>query len=60
MPDESHEGLDRYREGVLQIFSRDGLRLIRNGDPTWEEMVPDAVAASILDRGLFGHPRSAA
>lgn len=51
----SIEQLDRVREDVLSIFSRDVLRLIREGDPAWEKMVPDAVAALIRERGIFGH-----
>ena len=50
--------LARYREDMLQIFSRDVLRLIRRDDPAWEKMVPDAVAALIRERGIFGHRRS--
>jgi hypothetical protein len=47
--------LEQYREEVLSIFSRDVLRLIRAGDPAWEKMVPDAVAALIRERGMFGY-----
>ncbi len=49
--------IERYREEVLPIFSRDVLRLIRNGDAAWEKMVPDAVAALIRERGMFGYRR---
>jgi hypothetical protein len=51
------EPLGQYREDVLHIFSRDVLRLIREGDSAWEKMVPDAVAAMIQDRGIFGYRR---
>lgn len=47
--------IERYREEVLPIFSRDVLRLIRSGDAAWEKMVPDAVAALIRERGMFGY-----
>ena len=47
--------IERYREEFLPIFSRDVLRLIRNGDDAWEKMVPDAVAALIRERGMFGY-----
>ena len=50
--------IERYREEVLPIFSRDVLRLIRNGDAAWEKMVPDAVAALIRERGMFGYRKS--
>lgn len=49
--------IERYREEVLPIFSRDVLRLIRSGDAAWEKMVPDAVAALIRERGMFGYRR---
>jgi hypothetical protein len=44
---------------ILSIFSRDVLRRIREGDATWETMVPKPVAAAIRKRGLFGCPASA-
>ncbi|MGD1030258.1 MAG: TonB-dependent receptor [Opitutaceae bacterium] len=40
---------------ILHIFSRDVLRRIKERDPSWEEMVPAPVAASIKRRGLFGY-----
>lgn len=39
---------------ILHIFSRDVLRRIKEGDATWEKMVPEAVVAAIKRRGLFG------
>jgi hypothetical protein len=30
------------------------LRRIKEGDPTWERMVPDIVVEAIKKRGLFG------
>jgi hypothetical protein len=39
---------------ILHIFSRDVLRRIKEGDPTWERMVPDIVVEAIKKRGLFG------
>jgi hypothetical protein len=53
----SIEGLEHYREDVLHIFSRDVLRLIRAGDPAWEKMVPERVAALIRERSMFGAQR---
>jgi hypothetical protein len=50
--------LEHFREDVLHIFSRDVLRLIREGDSAWEKMVPDAVAALIRERGMFGYRRA--
>jgi hypothetical protein len=40
---------------ILNIFSRDVLRRIKEKDPTWETMVPTKVAEAIKRRGLFGY-----
>jgi hypothetical protein len=45
-------GFDR---DILGIFSRDVLRRIREGDPSWEPMVPGPVATAIKKRKLFGY-----
>ncbi|MEY2878872.1 MAG: hypothetical protein RLZZ15_1252 [Verrucomicrobiota bacterium] len=50
-------GFDR---DILHIFSREVLRRIKENDPTWETMVPAAVAAAIKKRGLFGYAPPAA
>lgn len=39
----------------LNIFSRDVLQRIKNGDPSWEQMVPAKVAEFIKDRKLLGY-----
>ena len=36
------------------IDSDEVLRLIQSGDPSWDKMVPPAVAAAIKQKGLFG------
>jgi len=43
-----------FNPDVLHIYSRDVLQKIRNGDRSWENMVPAAVADGIKRRGLFG------
>ena len=53
----SIEAIDDYRAEFLHIFSREVLRLIRKGDAAWEKMVPDAVAAMIRERCMFGYQR---
>lgn len=53
----SFVALDDAREEYLPILSRDVLRRIAAGDPSWEPMVPPAVAEMIRRRGFFGHPR---
>jgi hypothetical protein len=49
------DSLVGYDSAILGIFSRDVLRRIKEGDPTWEKMVPPPVAAAIKKRGLFGY-----
>ena len=44
-----------YDSDILEIFSRDVLRRIKEKDPTWEKMVPPPVAEAIKRRGLFGY-----
>lgn len=40
---------------ILGIFSRDVLRRLKDGDPTWEHLVPITVAAAIKKHRLFGY-----
>ena len=47
--------LENYDESVLHIFSRDVLRMIREQDETWEEMVPQEIAQVIKRRHFFGY-----
>jgi hypothetical protein len=49
-----------YRPEHLPIFSRDALARLRAGDPSWQKMVPEAVAEVIRARGYFGHRAAAA
>lgn len=43
---------------VLWINSRDALRMIRNGESGWEEMVPNYVDVMIKKDKLFGYQQS--
>jgi hypothetical protein len=47
--------LDNYNPEYLQFFSRDALKKIAAGDDSWREMVPQAVADIIVERGFFGY-----
>jgi hypothetical protein len=47
--------LDNYTHEYLPILSRDVLHRIAAADPTWEPMVPAAVAALIKKRAFFGY-----
>jgi hypothetical protein len=49
------ESLVGYDTAILNIFSRDVLKRIRDQDPTWETMVPPPVAAAIKKRNMFGY-----
>lgn len=49
------EGIVGFDSDVLGIFSRDVLARIREGDSSWEQMVPPTVAATIKKRHLFGY-----
>ncbi|MEL7537772.1 MAG: TonB-dependent receptor [Pseudomonadota bacterium] len=44
-------------EEHLNIHSPDVLAMIRTGDERWVECVPDAVAARIVEKRLFGYQR---
>ncbi|WP_221028872.1 TonB-dependent receptor [Actomonas aquatica] len=44
-----------YNNDILDIFSRDVLRRLQGGDPSWENMVPAPVAQAIKSKGLFGY-----
>jgi hypothetical protein len=44
-----------FDTNFLNIFSREALKLIREGDLLWEKMVPLPVVQAIKRRGLFGY-----
>jgi hypothetical protein len=46
-------GLDNYDSACLRVFSREVLRMIKEGDPDWETMVPVSVAKVIKDKNYF-------
>ncbi len=47
--------LHNFDESVLHIFSRDVLRRIKDGDASWEDMVPAEIARVIKERRFFGY-----
>ena len=47
--------LDNYKPEVLDIFSRDVLEKISNGDESWEKAVPKEVAELIKKRRFFDY-----
>jgi hypothetical protein len=44
-----------YNQEVLDIYSRECLRLIRSGESGWEHMVPTYVDTIIKEKRLFGY-----
>ncbi len=49
-----------FNPDILSVFSRDVLRRIKEGDASWETMVPAPVVAAIKRRELFGYKAAAA
>jgi hypothetical protein len=47
--------LRRFDSGYLAIDAEDVLARMQAGDPTWEGLVPSAVAETIKRKGLFGY-----
>jgi hypothetical protein len=47
--------MENYDESVLGIFSKEVLKMIRRGEPGWEEMVPTYVDIIIKKNKLFGY-----
>ncbi|MDZ4850415.1 MAG: TonB-dependent receptor [Pirellulaceae bacterium] len=52
------EDLESYDPKNLLTLSRDVLRRIQSGDPSWTEHVPATVAEEIQRRGFFGYRRN--
>lgn len=48
------QGIRDFDPECLPIFSHDALKKIREGDDSWETMVPEDVASIIRERKLFG------
>lgn len=53
------EQLENHNPNCLHTFSRDVLRQIQTGDPSWTDHVPAAVADVIKEGGFFGYKRPA-
>ena len=47
--------LDNYDPSLMHIFSRDVLKRIQDGDPSWITMVPAEIAQVIKNRRFFGY-----
>ncbi|MCB0670245.1 MAG: TonB-dependent receptor [Saprospiraceae bacterium] len=47
--------LSQYDESLLNIFSRDVLKRIRDNDASWKQMVPPEICTTIIERRFFGY-----
>jgi hypothetical protein len=50
--------IENYNPEILNVFSREVLRMIENNDSGWEEMLPDGVAKLIKEQSLFNYKQS--
>ncbi len=46
--------IQHFKREVLDIHHKDVLMMIQEGKPGWESKVPEAVAALIREKGIFG------
>ena len=49
--------IEDYDPDILQIFSRDILKRIRNGEEGWEVALPELVGPMIKEKKLFGYQK---
>ncbi|OCB76112.1 nicotinate-nucleotide adenylyltransferase [Flavobacterium crassostreae] len=47
--------IDNYDPETLEVFSREVLKMISNGKPGWEPMLPSGIAEIIKEHKLFGY-----
>ena len=50
--------IDDFNPDILHIFSRKVLKMIKEGEEGWEEMLPEGIAETIIKNRLFGYSRS--
>ena len=50
--------LKGHNPEYLRIFSRDVLKRIQSGDPSWENDVPPEISALIKKRGFYGYKQA--
>ncbi len=51
--------IENYDPAITDIFSREVLRMISDGESGWEDMLPEGVSELIKSRNLFGYQASA-
>jgi hypothetical protein len=47
--------IDDYDPAILEVFSREVLKMISDGKPGWEPMLPSGIAEIIKEHSLFGY-----
>ncbi len=47
--------IEDYNPEILNVFSRQVLKMISNGEPGWEAMLPNGIAQQIKDQRLFDY-----
>lgn len=47
-----------YNPEILHIFSRTVLKMVKNNENGWEEMLPNGIADLIKRKRLFGYFKS--
>jgi hypothetical protein len=47
--------IEDYNPEILEVFSREVLKMISAGKTGWETMLPPGVAEIIKEKGLFGY-----
>jgi hypothetical protein len=47
--------ITEFDEKNLKVFSREVLKMINEGTPGWESMIPKVVANLIKEKSLFGY-----
>jgi len=52
--------IKNYDPEVSNIFSREVLRMIAEGESGWEEMLPDTIADLVKKYQLFGYSKKMA
>lgn len=50
--------IDNYNADILNIFSREVLKMIACGEEGWEEMLPKGIAEKIKEKRLFSYSKS--
>jgi len=49
--------IENYNPHILNIFSRQVLQKIADGEEDWEDMIPEGVANIIKNEELFGYSK---